>query len=73
MIVLTIILNVLKHGENALKFTEGKYYFSLRKDVSARCKLTFLCNKVDSLLTDTLNWSLPCFIPSSDSIRRTSL
>ena len=23
MIVLTIILNVLKHGENALKFTEG--------------------------------------------------
>ena len=45
---------IVKHGENAIKFTEEKYYFSLRKVVSARCKLTFLfLNKVDSLLTDT--------------------
>ena len=53
----------LKTWRECFNFTEGKYYFSLRKDVSARCKLTFLCNKVDSLLKDTLNWSLPCFDP----------
>ena len=65
---------IVKHGENALKFTEEKYYFSLLKVVSARCKLTFLfLNKVDSVnghlcKTGTLNWSLPFLIPSSDSL-----
>ena len=42
---------IVKHGENTLKLTEEKYSFSLRKVVSARCKLTFLLNKVDPLPT----------------------
>ena len=42
---------IVKHGENTLKLTEEKYSFSLRKVVSARCKLTLLLNKVDPLPT----------------------